>query len=155
MRKASLMTLASMSLILCACSEKRAPEPIVVHVFRDPAAVEIDSALLALGAKQLRTSHGRPIIIATLEPKSYADGLEMILGRQAHPDLVILNSSEDGKRAKIDVPPQSAVEVSTKRFYLVITNWASGEEREASELVLPEFRLELQKAGAAVPVGSH
>jgi hypothetical protein len=154
MKKALLLFLTLLSLSLSACSKKAIPEPVVVHVFRDGAAAEINSALLALGAKQLRTSNGQPIMIATTEVKNYADGLE-ILGRQDHPDLIIFNSPEDGKRTNIDVLPQSAVQLSTKRFYLVISPWVSGEQRETAELVLAEFRRELQRADAAAPPPSH
>ncbi len=149
MKQGLLLWLIFLALILSACYEKRTPEPVVVHVFRDRTAAEINSALLALGAKQLSTSNGRPIMIATTEV-SYPHGLE-ILGRQDHPDLVIFDSPEDAQRTKIDVPPQSAVELSTKRFYLVIPSWVSGEQRETAEQVLAEFRRELQRAGAGAP----
>jgi hypothetical protein len=153
MKNGLLLFLILLSLSLSACSEKATPEPVVVHIFRDRAAAEINSALLAIGAKQLRTPNGQPIMIATTEVK-YADGLE-ILGRHDHPDLIIFNSPEDGKRTNIDVPPQSAVQVSTKRFYLVIPSWVSGEQRETAELVLAEFRRELRRADAAASSPSH
>jgi hypothetical protein len=153
MKNGLLLFLILLSLSLSACSEKATPEPVVVHVFRDRAAAEINSALLAIGAKQLRTPNGQPIMIATTEVK-YSDGLE-ILGRHDHPDLIIFNSPEDGKRTNIDVPPQSAVQVSTKRFYLVIPSWVSGEQRETAELVFSEFRRELQRVDAAAPPPSH
>jgi hypothetical protein len=153
MKNGLLLFLILLSLILSACSEKGTAEPVVVHVFRDSAAEEINSALLALGAKQLRTSDGRPIMIATTELK-YADGLE-ILGRHDHPDLIIFNSPEDGKRTNIDVPSQSALQLSTKRFYLVIPPWISGNQRETAELVLAEFRRELRRADAAASSPSH
>jgi hypothetical protein len=117
MKNGLLLFLTLLSLILSACSEKSAPEPVVVHLFRDRAAGEINSALLALGAKQLRSSDGRPIMIATTEVKNYADGLE-ILGRQDHPDLIILNSADD---APVDqrnslVPVESA----TRKYFASI-----------------------------------
>jgi len=153
MKKGLLLLLIFLALILSACDEKRTPEPVVVHVFRDRTAAEINSTLLALGAKQLSTSNGRPITIATTEV-SYPHGLE-ILGRQDHPDLVIFDSPEDGQRTKIDVPPESAVDLSTKQFYLVSPSWVSGEQREAAEQVLAEFGRELRRASAGAPGVSH
>jgi|ERR1700680_1556430 len=93
------------------------PEPVVIHVFRDPAATEIESALLAVGARHLRSIHGQAVMIATIEPESYAEGLEA-LGHQYHPELVIFDSPEDGEKMKIEAPPQSVVQVGTKQFYL-------------------------------------
>jgi hypothetical protein len=133
MKNGLLLFLTLFSLILSACSEKGRLEPVVVHVFRDGAAGEINSALLALGAKQLRTSDGRPIMIATTEVKNYADGLE-ILGRQDHPDLIILNSADD---APVDqrnslVPVESA----TRKYFASVPTWSEVEEQTAAKVVL-------------------
>jgi hypothetical protein len=147
--KMTLLTLLTfLGGLSCGCFKRSAPEPIVVHVFRDPAAAEIDLALRATGKMQLKTWKGKPILVATMETTSYAEGLT-ILGHQAHPEIVFLASLEDGARAEIDIPPQSAVQVSRNRFYLVIPSWASGEQREAAELVVAAVRQELQKAGAS------
>ncbi|MDR3713961.1 MAG: hypothetical protein P4L51_14155 [Puia sp.] len=136
------MLLISLCGLSCACSNKSATEPIVVHVFRDPKAIGIDSALHAVGQMQLKTSRGKPILIATMEPNSYEEGLTL-LGHQAHPELVFFSSLDDGAKSKTDIPPQSAVEVSAKPYYLVIPPWASGEQREAAELVLGALRQEV------------
>ena len=141
MKNGLLLCLTLLSLILSACSEKGTPEPVVVHVFRDRAAGEINSALLALGAKQLRTSDGRPIMIATTEVKNYADGLE-ILGRQDHPDLIILNSADD---APVDqrnslVPAESA----TSKYFASVPTWSGAEEQTAAKVVLSTMQAYLE-----------
>jgi hypothetical protein len=136
--------LISLLMFSGACSVKNEPEPIVVGVFRNPDAAELEKAILAVGYRQLRTSHGRPIVIATYEPKSYADELTM-LGRRYHPELIIFNSPEDGEKAKVEIPPQSSLEVSRKRYYLVIPAWVTGEDREAAQLVMAGLRQELSK----------
>lgn len=139
----TLIAFMTSLLVLCGgCSVKNEPDPIVVSVFRDPDAAELEKAILAVGFRQLRTSHGRPIVIATYEPKSYADDL-MMLGRRYHPQLIIFNSLEDGEKAKLEIPPQGILEVSRKRYYLVIPAWVTGEDREAAQLVMAGFRLEL------------
>lgn len=142
MRIIWLMLLTSLCGLSCACSNKRAAEPIVVHVFRDPKAVGIDLALHAIGQDQLKTSLGKPILIATMEPNSYEEGLTL-LGHQTHPELVFFSSLDDGPKTKTDIPPGSAVEISMKPYYLVIPSWASGEQREAAELVLLALRREV------------
>jgi hypothetical protein len=132
----------------CACFKRSTPEPIVVHVFRDTTASEIDLALRSAGEMQLRTSKGKPILIATMEQTSYPQGLT-VLGHAAHPEIIFLDSLEDGTKAKIDIPPQSAIQVSKNTFYLVIPSWASGEQREAAELVVASVRKELQKTSVS------
>jgi hypothetical protein len=140
MKNGLLLFLTILSLILSACSEKGTTEPVIVHVFRDRAAGEINSALLALGAKQLRTSDGRPIMIATTEV-NYADGLE-ILGRQDHPDLIILNSADDAPVDQRDslVP----VESTTRKYFVGVTTWSQGEEETAAKVVLSAMRAYLE-----------
>jgi len=154
MKRLLLVSLSALTSILWSCSAQRAPEPAVVRVFRDPTAAEVQSALLTLGARRLKTSLGRPIIIATYEPESYARGLET-LGRREHPDLIVFNSPEDARRTNTGVPPHSAVEVGGKGFCLVIPPWVSGEQREIAELVLGELRRELQTPGATAPGNAH
>jgi len=139
--------LTSILVLFGGCSVKNEPEPIVVSLFRDPDAAELEKAILAVGLRQLRTSHGRPIVIATYEPKSYADDLTM-LGHRYHPQLIIFNSLEDGEKAKVEVPPQSILEVSRKRCYLVIPAWVTGEDREAAQLVMVGFRQEMSRTAS-------
>src|SRR5882757_3012750 len=110
----------------CGCFKRGDPTPIVVHVFRDTMATEIELALRSAGEMQLKTSTGKPILIATMEPTSYREGLTL-LEHEAHPEIVLLDSLEDGTKAKIDIPPQSAIPVSKNTFYLVIPSWVSGE----------------------------
>jgi hypothetical protein len=141
----ALMTLAST--LSSGCSVKHSPEPIVVHVFLNATATEADLALVALGEKQLRASHGQPIMIATWKPNSYVDGLA-ILGHQVHPELIILDSLEDAKKVNVDVLPGSAMQVAAKRYYPAVPSWASGEPREAAEIVLTALSQELKRAGA-------
>jgi hypothetical protein len=139
-----IVRLTLLTLVSSGCSHRREPEPIVIHILRDRAATEIETALLAVGAKQLKSSSGQPVMIATIEPKSYAEGLES-LGHLYHPELVIFNSLEDGKRTKVEVSPQSAVRVASRQFYLVIPSWVPREQRQTAELVLVEVRKELEK----------
>jgi len=139
--------MTSLSMFSGACSDKGKPEPIVVHVFRDPESAELESATLALGRGQLRTSHGHRIMIATMVPKSYADGLKL-LGSGVNSELIIFNSLEDGEKTKVEVPPQSILEVSRKRYYLVIPAWVTGEDREAAQLVMVGFGQELSRTAS-------
>jgi len=136
-------SLTLLALLSSACSDKAEPEPISIRLFRDPAATDIERALLAVDAKQLRSARGQPVMIATIEPRSYAEGLEH-LGHHYHPELIIFNSPEDGRRVKVEVPLQSVVQVGTKQFYLVISPWVTEEKRQTAELVLNELRKELQ-----------
>lgn len=84
-------------------------------------------------------------MIATIEPKSYTEGLGA-LGHQYHPELVIFDSLQDGERTNIAVPPQSSVQVGARQFYLVIPSWVPREQRQTAEQVLGEIRMELQKS---------
>src|SRR6516164_690992 len=97
MRIASIVSLVLSAISLVACTHRAAREPIVIRVYRDPAAAAVESAVLAVGAKQLRSSGGQSVMIATIEPKSYADGLDAF-GHQYHPELIIFDSLEDGEK---------------------------------------------------------
>jgi hypothetical protein len=106
----------------------------------------VELALRVLGEKQLTTAHGKPVVIATLEYKSYSDGL-VALGNQAHPehpDLIILDSVEDAQTLRLDASPQSVVPGS--HSLLIIPPWTTGEKREAAELVSVNLRQELLKS---------
>ena len=142
MKITAIAVLMQLALLLSGCFHRREPEPVVVHVLRDPAATEINTALLAVGAKQLRSGHGQPVVVATIESKSYAEGLEH-LGHEYHPELVIFSSLEDGEKTRIRIPPGSAVQVTGRRFYLVIPSWVPKEQRETAQLVLVEIRKQL------------
>lgn len=133
---------------LVACSGNT-DEPVVVHVFRDRDVIAIDSALLQAGAKQL-TVAGRPILIATLEHKSYADGLA-VLGQRTRPQVIFFNSRADCERLNIYLGRDSAVNVSGQTYYLVIPPWAEGKERQAAEVVVASLRQELSKAPSTAP----
>ena len=154
MRIAPILTLALLVLVSVACSDRVEREPVVIHVYRDPAATVVESALLTVGAKQLRSSSGQAIMVATMEPKSYAKGLA-ILGHQYHPELIIFNSIEDGEKAGIGVSPQSSVATATRQFYLVIPEWVPKERRPTTELVLVEIRKELQKGSEPTTAVTH
>ena len=91
----------------------------------------------------MRTSQGHPIMIATLESRTYADGLENITSKCCQ--LIIFNSLEDAEKTKLEILPQSLLEVSTKRYYLVVPNWVTGEEREAAQIVSANFRREFSE----------
>jgi hypothetical protein len=88
-------------------------------------------------------------MIATLEPRTYADGLEHLANKGCQ--LIIFNSLEDGEKMNIEIPPHSLLEISTKRYYLVVPNWVAGEEREAAQIVSAEFRRELSKNISTAP----
>src|SRR6266852_4436052 len=135
----------SLLIFSVACSEKRALDPIIVRVFRDPASKEIESTILALGQMSLKTSKGHPILIATLEPRTYAEGLEHLANKGCQ--LIVFNSQEDAKKVEIEIPPQSLLEVSTRRYFIVVPNWVAGEEREAAQIVSANFSGELSKSG--------
>lgn len=150
MRIPPFALLLFLSTFSMACSSNSPPGPIVVHVFRDRQAVDIDTAILAAGQGQLRTPRGRSIIIATLEPRSYTEGLKS-LGAQTKCELVIFNAAEDGESARIEVPQQSPLVVGAKRYYLVIPGWAVGEEKEAAQLVMIKLREELAKNFSKAP----
>lgn len=145
MKITSIVCSVLLALLLSACSDQSGTGPVVIHVYRDPAATEIQSALLAVGARQLTSSHGQAVMIATIEPESYTDGLGA-LGHLYHPELVIFDSLQDGERTKVAVPPQSSVQVGARQFFLVIPSWVPREQREVAEQVLGEIRKELQKA---------
>jgi hypothetical protein len=136
--------LASTALFLFGCSDRRSSEPIVVHVVRDSATTEIGSALTTLSARQLRTRRGQPIMIATIEAKSYEEDLKE-LGRETHPEIVIFDSFKEVEAAKVGIPTQGPLRVSTRLFYPVVPYWTSGQQREAAEVVLAGLRKELEK----------
>ena len=135
--------LAALLLLACAgCSDKNASEPIVVHVFRDSNAAELNSALLAIGAKQLRTNSGRPIVIATMEGKSYAETLDL-LGFQYRVELIFLHSPEDAGKLKTKVSVPIALPGRLDTYYAVVSAPASAEQREAAQAVVASLRSRL------------
>jgi hypothetical protein len=152
MKVGLLASLALLALLSSACSNEA--EPIVIRLFRDPSATEIERALRAVDTKQLRSARGQPVIIATIEPRSYAEGLEH-LGYHYHPELIIFNSPEDGKKVKVEIPVKSVVQIGAKQFYLVIPPWVPEERRQTAELVLTELRRELQRTSQPVTGPLH
>jgi hypothetical protein len=144
MRIANATVVVVMFILTSACSQKHSVEPIVVHVFRDPAVTEVDSALRAATKDGLSTPDQEPIVIATYEFKSYSDGLGT-LGSQVHPELVILNSPEDVRRANLSPESQSLIRVATNQYYLIVPSWTSAKKREAAEVVVAHLHNELLK----------
>jgi|ERR1700730_7050636 len=137
---ASLIVLFS---VLCcfACSRADNSTPVVVHVFRDPGAAEIDTAIREIGQSRLVTPDNRPIVIATLESRSYREGLAS-LGKDLHPELLILDSFDDAMTA--DRNSTVAIKSPTRQYFAVIPSWAQGEVRTAANEVLSRMKTSLQ-----------
>jgi hypothetical protein len=138
--------LIALALLSFGCSNQQQSKPVVIHVLRDPSGIELESVLLTVSAKQLSSVRGAPIMIATLEPRTYTEGLES-LGHEHHPELVIFSSIKDGEKAHVEVAPQAAVRVANRQYYLVIPAWVSGEQRQDTEIVVAEIRRELEETG--------
>jgi hypothetical protein len=134
--------------LLAACSNRNKIEPVVIHVYRDPDIAALQSALLAVGAMQLRSSSGQPVMIATMEPKSYVDGLPA-LGHQYHPELIIFDSPEDGEKTGVVVPAQQGIKISGMQICFVVPPWVAEEKRQTAGLILDAIRNELQKTSGA------
>src|SRR5437763_16468181 len=78
---------------LAACQERKNEQPIVVHVFRDrngPAASWLSEQIGNFQKDKIRTSGGKPIVIATAEPKEYYKTLSD-LGGSLKQDIVNLD----------------------------------------------------------------
>jgi tetratricopeptide (TPR) repeat protein len=126
-----------------ACSRPDASTPVVVHVFRDPSSNEVDVGIRALGQKRLMTRDNRPIVIATQESKTYQEGLAT-LGREAHPDVVVLDSADDAKL--IERNSLRAVRTATSQYFIGVPQWSEGEQRNAAEQVILALRTTLEPA---------
>lgn len=132
------MLVALIFLSFAGCSRQTNLQPIVVHVFADSSASELNGALLAIGAKNLQTSDGRPIMIATMVGKSYRDNLEL-LGIRYHEELFILNSSDDIRKLRMDVSLGRALHSHVATYYPAISRSASEEERQAAEVIVTKL----------------
>jgi len=133
---------ASMLLLHClACSWTDDSTPVVVHVFRDPNSREIDVAIRAVGQKRLTTEDNRPIMIATQESKTYQEGLAT-LGKDAHPDVVVLDSADDVKL--IDRTSLRVVKSATSQYFIGVPRWVEGKQRDAAEQVISGLRAALE-----------
>jgi len=93
-------------------------------------------------------------MIATMEGKSYSDSLELI-GIQYRPELVILNSPEDGKKLKIPFTGETALQGRQKTYYAVIVAPSSGEVHQAVEVIVADLHEELQKAAPPISEVKH
>lgn len=121
------------------CSKQDTVRPIVVHVFADLNASELNKALLAIGAKDLQSADGRPILIATLAGKSYTENLGL-LGVQYREELVILNSSDDVRKLRMDVSLGRALRGRVATYYPAISRSASEEERRAAGVIVTNLQ---------------
>jgi hypothetical protein len=136
-----LFTVLLSTLSCIACSKTGNQEPVVVHVFRDPSAHETEVAIREISQSRLVTPHNRPILIATQESKSYREGLTM-LGKAAHPDLIILNSADDA--TALELKSLVAIKSGTKQLFGCVPPWTQGEERTAANQVLSRLQTHLE-----------
>lgn len=130
--------------VSCLGCSRNAQGHIVVHVFRDRSAAEINDALLAAGKMQLALAD-KPIVIATVEYASYSEALADLGQRTTRPEVIFFNSVADGNRLNIDLTPQDALKISGKMYYVRIPPWTTGEEHQAAEVVLASLRQELRR----------
>jgi hypothetical protein len=129
-----IIVLLGMSL---ACKKREYPQPIIVHVLRDPTASfakNLRQADLQFDLSEARVKSGKWMMIATNEGNSYP----MLVRRLADTpeDLLILNSQSD-------LPETAAVRDHVGKSQPVcggapayIPDWVSGEVREATEMYL-------------------
>jgi hypothetical protein len=120
-----------------ACKKQEYPEPVIVHVLRDPSASfakNLRQADLQFALSKARLNSGKGMIIATNEGDSY----RLLLRRLActPQDLLILNSPSD-------LPDNAEVRAHTGKLQPVcgeapayIPDWVSGEKPEATEMYL-------------------
>ena len=62
--------------------------------------------------------------------------------------LVILDSLEGAAKVNVEVLPLGTVQAAQRRYYLAVPSWASGDAREASEIVLTPHSQELRRTAA-------
>lgn len=147
MNSRAICILALVAVLSCGCQRQRAGAPIVVHVFRDrsgPCAESADAVLRRLGTRQWATPKGRPITIATYEPKNYEEGLQN-LGDQLHPEILILNSDKDRLSAHVNLSLEQPLNKGQTPCLAGIPSWVPTQEGEAAAVVLSAMREELQR----------
>jgi hypothetical protein len=129
-RKVLTLSLATLiGLNLAACSRSTNPTPIVVHVLRDPAAHEADAALSTLAQQELRSPTNRPIVIATIEGRSYEQLLKLV-SQQGWAEVLILNSPADARSFEPAAP--EPIQLEGRQLFVVVSSSSKGEERNAA-----------------------
>jgi len=141
---ALMLTLSTFLLFGAACSRSTHSGAIVVHLFRDPSATEIDTALREMSESRLVISSGRPIVVATQESKNYQEGLA-IVSKGARPDVVVLNSSEDTKL--FGLMSVVVIKSGTRQYFAGVPPWVQGEEQTAANEVLFRLQTILEPSG--------
>jgi hypothetical protein len=147
MKKLILTLVIGCPLLFLACSRKQTDLYIIVHIFRNrsgPAAKQLNAAILALGAQNLKGSAGRPIIIATMELTSDPTTLSRI-GHELRPEIVILDSRTDWRANEFGPPLGQSICRFNVTCVSGIPSWVEGEERQAAEVVLRALSDELSR----------
>jgi hypothetical protein len=139
--KMALVGLVCLFLGLAACHRKGSGQPVVVHVYRNPSGpVEpwLSRRIRDFEQSTPDIDGGRPILIATAEPRNYSAMLPQV-GTSLKPEIVILDAATDadvnsvlkGKlKTSVDLCPRAT---GCPSF---VAPWAQGDNREAAERFL-------------------
>jgi len=119
-----------------AGSRSTDPTPIVVHVLRDPAAHEADAALSTLAQQDLRSPANRPIMIATIEGRSYEQMLKQV-SQHRIVDVLILNSLGDARSFEPAAP--EPIQLEGRQFFVVVASATQGQEHDAAIQLVAAF----------------
>lgn len=137
--------------LLVVLSGCRAKQPLVLHVYRDRTSAvgrELDRRFYEFSTKQIKSSSGRQIFIATVEPRDYKQMLRDKVGKELLPELIVLNSNADEavnpiveREAAHAINICPAVRACPTVVPAFIPSWVSNaEELQAAQQVLNALR---------------
>jgi energy-converting hydrogenase Eha subunit E len=146
----SLLVIVVLTLFTYAARRERADimaAKVIVRIYRDrdsDFAQELDQKLHGFTSERHMTTSGKWIGVATVEPYRYPDELS---GKVAtiKPQMIILDSPNDAKLiGGMDVNLNQTTNVCgrTRTCHAFIPSWVSGDELEATKLVLPELAVD-------------
>jgi hypothetical protein len=133
---ASLLVACAAFLFVSGC-KRPARDPVVVRVFRDyslESSAQLDKKLNSCNGRLVRS--GKPILVATYE-SGYEGGLSRL--GDIKPQIIVLDYPQDLEKLELDAahPPQVGNACSPPRNCpTFIPTWVTGEELEASRIVL-------------------
>jgi hypothetical protein len=137
---ANLCTIICVLAALAYCQEQN-NQPVVIHVYRDrkgPASHWLFRQIGEFQKAETRTASGKPIVVATAEPRDYRKTLADV-GKDLKPDLVILNSKLDAEaNLHLRAEVKSATSLCSGQFSCpaFVPPWTSGETKEAAQKLL-------------------
>jgi hypothetical protein len=113
-KSAAAASLLLLMALLCGCTSKTRPTPVVVHVLRDlrsPFGSEMDRKILDFQGGNPKLPSGQPILIQS-ETGDYKDMLQKQTSSSEGVDVIVLNSPDDVQsNAALQLASTSAVNI--------------------------------------------